>query len=312
MLQASTLHLNIPIHQIIEYVHKGLQRQEMLHTIKIAPLTGGYVASSVYRLDLEFGDAAVHSFVQKYADVSEIRVMKRLQDDLALAEIPPVVSASTENDWFVMPFYEGRPLDFDDDLPLAIIKALATIHAFYGTRTEQIDWLPQVNAAFIEGLVRYIIKCLNDNRERFSTSIYTEVYNQLQAADIAPTLDKTFQRLPKTLIHGDVHSGNVIRTAAGSYILFDWGNARVAPGMLDIANMVEMGSETWNAYVRALEAASGKAVDLEIAYVWATAVVNLQYLPFAIGQLEPGTAQEMLEKLRAALTVLQEFRSKQS
>jgi hypothetical protein len=78
--------------------------------------------------------------------------------------------------------------------------------------------------------------------------------------------------------------------------------------MLDLANMIEFGSAAWNTYCSAWEAASGESLDPQIAhmgYDWATALVNIQYLPFAITQLEPDTVLEMAGKIQKSLVTLQ-------
>ena len=47
--------------------------------------------------------------------------------------------------------------------------------------------------------------------------------------------------LPKTLVHGDAHRGNVLRCPDGGKIL-DWGNAKLAPPGLDLAVLRAQGA----------------------------------------------------------------------
>ena len=136
-----------------------------------------------------------------------------------------------------------------------------------------------------------------------------EVEAILQYTMDSPVLGLAYEQLPKTLTHGDVHSGNIFDLGDDNHMLFDWGNARIAPAMLDLANMVEIGSDEWNTYYAAWEAAAGQSLDPEIAqlgYDWATALVNIQYLPFAITHLEPDTVQDMAGKIRKTVTTLQQ------
>ena len=96
--------------------------------------------------------------------------------------------------------------------------------------------------------------------------------------------EQVLQRLPVTLVHGDVHPGNIIRSPEGESVLIDWGNARIAPAMLDLANVVTLGSDSWAAYFSTWEKAGGPPLDpaqIRREYDWAVAMVNLQYLPFA-------------------------------
>ena len=73
--------------------------------------------------------------------------------------------------------------------------------------------------------------------------------------------------------------------------------------MLDLANIIELGSPEWATYVAAYEAAGG-AFDPGVAaraYWWAKAVTGLMYIPWAvdnsdrapalISQIEDATAR---------------------
>jgi thiamine kinase-like enzyme len=95
-------------------------------------------------------------------------------------------------------------------------------------------------------------------------------------------------------------------------VLIDWGNALIAPPMLDLANLVEIDSENWETYLATWESASGEAMDPDrarLGYHWATVMVNLQYLPYCAGgwpesQDAPAAALGMVERLRAAVGAL--------
>jgi thiamine kinase-like enzyme len=271
-------------------------------------LAGGYVAPAVYKLDLEFrlknDESEVISFVYKFTHTAEVRVMKRLTDDLHLAEVPTLVAYDMDksnprqngSSWFISPFYEGSLLTFEDDLPPSIIRALAAIHAYYASRLRQLSGLQKMDVQFINYLVDYVLASLDENKARLPDTIFQETQLQLNEAKNNPLLKRAVKELPKTLTHGDVHSGNIIRTAAGKYILFDWGNAKIAPAMLDLANIVEMDSKSWKIYLEAWRKTTGETLDFQLAhlgYYWATAMVNIQYLPFAISNLPPDRVQAM-------------------
>ena len=68
-------------------------------------------------------------------------------------------------------------------------------------------------------------------------------------------------------------------------MIIDWGNACLAPPMLDLANVVEMGSPAWATYVAAYQAArtvcSTRRVA-ERAYWWARAMTGLMYIAWAV------------------------------
>jgi aminoglycoside phosphotransferase (APT) family kinase protein len=44
----------------------------------------------------------------------------------------------------------------------------------------------------------------------------------------------TSSSIQPTLVHGDLHPGNVMRTASGRYIIFDWSDACIADPFVDL------------------------------------------------------------------------------
>jgi hypothetical protein len=193
-------------------------------------------------------------------------------------------------------------------MPLSVVKALVAVHAKFAKQTEGLEVLTKIDGEFINRLLSLTLNSLSEHQARLPESLIAEIQNRFDTGDYAAILGGIFERLPKTLTHGDVHSGNIIRTTDDKHILFDWGNARLAPAILDLANMVTIDSDEWRAYLAAWQEISGEPLDLEVArmsYDWAVAVVNLQYLPYAIGYLEPDTVQKMLTKVTDAIAALQ-------
>jgi thiamine kinase-like enzyme len=306
--------LNIPLQRLLEYTNPKQVAGE-IRALKVSTLTGGYVAAGVYRLDVEFSNGT-SSFVQKQTYANEIHVMNLLTKHIVSENIPALIDSHIDDEqpqqngtsWFISPFYEGHTLDFDDDIPLSIVKTLATVHACFAKHLQDLDTLTKVDAEFISRLLNLILAASDQNQGRFPAAFVAELRDKINTSDFAATLGKVFERLPKTLTHGDVHAGNIIHTADDKHILFDWGNARFAPAMLDLANMVNKDSDEWRAYLACWKEITGEALDPETAqmgYDWAVAVVNLQYLPFALGYLEPDAAQNMLNKVTDAIAALQ-------
>jgi thiamine kinase-like enzyme len=97
--------------------------------------------------------------------------------------------------------------------------------------------------------------------------------------------------LPRTLTHGDMHPANIMRRADGSPVIIDWGNACLAPPMLDLANIIELGSQEWATYVAAYQAAGGAfdAAVAERAFWWARAITGLMYIAWAVDNSDRAT-----------------------
>ncbi|TCC01823.1 phosphotransferase family protein [Kribbella soli] len=74
------------------------------------------------------------------------------------------------------------------------------------------------------------------------------------------------ERLPVTLLHGDVHGDNVIVDDLGRPVLVDWGSARIGPAMLDVT--LAAGPSGFASY----------GERSELGRVWATAVNNAMFV----------------------------------
>jgi aminoglycoside phosphotransferase (APT) family kinase protein len=102
--------------------------------------------------------------------------------------------------------------------------------------------------------------------------------------------------LPSALVHGDVHAGNVL-ISPDSAVLIDWGNARIGPAMLDVANCAPPGSANHDAYLRAWAESTGAPLNPMTAAVgspWASVHVNVQYLGWAAQHLAPSRVETCL------------------
>jgi aminoglycoside phosphotransferase (APT) family kinase protein len=95
-----------------------------------------------------------------------------------------------------------------------------------------------------------------------------------------PRLAAAFELLPRTLVHGDMHDANIIVGDAGATIV-DWGTARLAPGILDVANIAALGSANHRRYLRACERLGAPPTPrrlVELGYHWAQVQITTQYL----------------------------------
>jgi thiamine kinase-like enzyme len=307
-----TLHL----HKLIDYGRSVLKQPAELWTLKTSTLDEGMVAAAVYRHELTFrlaeGSFKTIPVVQKFTNEAEVRTMRALSNLSSAEAIPALIdsaiSEATLEDkfahWFITPFYEGAFLTFEDEVPRPIIETLARIHAYFAPRVEQVDWLYRVNSDFFRAIFDNALTILKQTLAQNPHPIFIEARRELIRICELSALYQLLESLPVTLAHGDVHPGNMISLPNGNYVLIDWGNARVALAMLDLANMIELDSANWFHYLAAWEAASGQVMDPIVArrgYDWATVMVNLQYLPYAIAYRPPERVQEMMGRLLGAV-----------
>ncbi len=55
-----------------------------------------------------------------------------------------------------------------------------------------------------------------------------------------PGFMKAYRSYPDSLIHGDCHFGNLFLTPEGGICLIDWASASIAPGLMDLAALVDV------------------------------------------------------------------------
>ena len=313
--------ITLNLQRLEEYGRGVLGHPGELHTLRVSELKGGYAAASVYRVDLEYrstdGDAEAAAVVQKYARESEVRTMEALREVPVAEAVPLLIDyarntpASEEESiaWFITPLYEGDHPTFEDEVPLAVIESLARVHAYFAPRVGQLDWLPCLDVEAFYGTFDSGLQSLEAAQDRQHNTLLKQAHSELKLATEDVVIVAALKRLPVTLTHGDVHPWNIVRLLDGRSVLIDWGNAKIAPAMLDLANLIEIDSPNWTAYLSTWEAASGRAMDINLAYLsyyWATVVINLQYLPFGAGQWPgneeaPTGALGMVGRLRQAI-----------
>lgn len=285
--------INLP--KLKQYATQHLGLTGEIQALRVTKLTDGSVAVGVYRHDLvmeTINGLQDVSFVQKFTYPAEVRVMQALGTMPQLETIPQVVDfawSETEADpfahWHITPFYPGPTLTFEDAVPLEVICDLAQLHSHFLGRAEKFDYLFRVEANFFRRTFDNALEIVERAEREKPHSIFTEAHQELVAARENGRLYQVLASLPLTLTHGDVHPGNIIQPSQGSAMLIDWGNARVAPAMLDVANLIKLGSESWRQYMNAWAASAQEPLNLQLAqlgYHWATIMVNAQYLPYAV------------------------------
>ena len=289
--------INLP--KLIAYGNNVLGRSGELWRLEVSKLAGGYGSYEPHLLKLIFR-LAENQFqtvpvVQKSISETEAQIMQALREVPGAGALPYVIDLFADErtldkkdsamSWLVTPFYEGDVLTFDDEIPAGVIETLARVHLHCASRLAQFDGLSglhHVDVPFFRRTFHNALEALA--LLSLSQEFRVDYHKQLEMISRSSIFEDVLQQLPVTLVHGDVHPGNIIRPPAGQSVLIDWGNARIAPAMLDLANVVTMGSPNWDVYSAAWEVAGGLALDPDLTrqgYYWAVAMVNLQYLPFA-------------------------------
>jgi aminoglycoside phosphotransferase (APT) family kinase protein len=307
--------MDIPLHlhKVLAYARTKLGAEIELWELTTSRLDPGYVSEPPRRWDLIFrlpeGNLETISIVQKFTHAGEARVMAAL-GEIKLAEaIPEVIDYGVEKHapegkpkhWFITPFYEGCPLTFEDEMPVEVIRTLAQVHTRFAGQIEaftSVEGIYRVDGAFFQQTFTNALESLEKLLSRQPDDNLQMAVDEMRSVSISPVFTAELSQLPITLTHGDVHAGNMISTGQKTFLL-DWGNARLAPAMLDVANMIDIDSPNWLVYLETWQEACGSPMNPSQAqrgYHWATAMVNLQYLPFATEHM-PQLAPQMIAKV---------------
>lgn len=307
------MQLTLNLDKLLTYAATLFGQPCEVQTLQVTPLANG-----IHRCDMTLRLAeeqrlATLAFVHKttyrrreiYAlqalsALSTIPALPRLVDAAIDATAPEDMVNAQPTHWFVTPFYPGATLTFDDEPPLSIMAALAQVHVHFASRVDELSYLERVDGAFFRRTCDNALTVLAKARQEKPHPIYEEAYHCVSTTQENPNLYTALARLPVTLTHGDVHPGNMLVSPDGQATLIDWGNVCLAPAMLDLANMVSFGSPSWHHYLTMWEKASGAPLEPYLAalgFNWATVMINIFYLPYAVDFLLAANVQGMIDRL---------------
>ena len=240
-----------------------------------APLSGGYVAASVEKLDLDV-DGRARVVVLKAAGPVEVAAMRAVA---VVAGAPKALAIGPG--WLVLPFVDAPALGAAEPVPEPVWRTLAAVHAHWlGKRARGI---PVVDAAWWAALCDRTLVAVRGGLARTGEREFAAAEQALLGWRADPVITDCLARLPRTLVHGDAHRGNVLGDT-----LIDWGNARVAPAALDLATLRAQGAvpPPWFAEPPGRD--------------WADVHVHVQYLGFAADHLGATRVGEMIATATAA------------
>lgn len=269
----------------------------------VRPMAGGAVADRVDQVTLHLtGGRGALDLVRKEAPALEIAGLRAAQAVRPEATaVPELVAWGT--DWLMTPLAPGSALEPDGAMPGNLTDSLARLHARYWGRDSLSPAIPRVNAAWWRSLcLDWVDPRLREHADRHPRQTVARARALIARAADVPAASVLGQLTP-TLIHGDVHPGNVL-VDSGRATLIDWGSARVGPAALDLANLVTADSATVTRYSRTWERLTGQplaATAIELGYRWAALQIPVQYLPWGMGHRSTRDAEAALDRIEHAL-----------
>lgn len=277
-------------------------------------LNGGEVSDAVERVDLDVrpasGEARTLALVYKRTVAAELQALRALREVPGIAGAVPVLidgGIDADGAWIAIPFHAGEPPAGHEQVPASVLESLAPVHARFTHGTDRLTGIERIDPAFWRRMcLETALGGVASAARRRAHPVLHRAASLLPGWAEDPRIARALATLPPTLVHGDVHAGNVLRSPAGA-VLIDWGSARIGPAMLDVANCAAPGSANHRAYLAAWERAGGSPLDPELAdrgFRWATVQVNVQYLGWAAEHLDPPRIAGMLDRAETAMNAL--------
>ena len=286
---------------------------ERISGVRQEPMSGGTVAARIERIDISVaaeGDGPrTVAVVRKWTRPHEILGLEAAQAVRTSAgAIPRLLARGTDErgPWMIMPFYAGTTVT-NALVPKAVFQALAILHAAYAHTCTDLAGIPVVDAGWwrdiclsysLGAVVRQAAHSPGPQLDR-ARSVLERMADDRRIAEV-------LEVLPRSLLHGDVHLGNIL-VADGEGVLVDWGSARVGSPILDLANVASMDSPGFTAYSDAWRHATGAALDpwaVQLGYRWAEVQIPVQYLAWVVEFRPSAEVGRALDRAEAALVAL--------
>lgn len=267
---------------------------------KRVPLAGGYSAPAVERVTVDVG-GAVRTAVLKRTGAAEVAAMRAI----AVVRDPRLPRAlGTGRDdaghWLLLEHHDGPPLDAPDGrlpVPDAVWEVLSAVHRHWLRRRPR--GLPVVDAAWWRRLVaERTLPAVHGAAERTGDPALRALTARLPEWAVDGRIARALAVLPRTLVHGDAHRGNVLLPPSGP-VLVDWGAARVAPAALDVATLLGARDEHPPPAYRDPDPALAA-----VAHHWARVHAPVQYLGFAADHLGADRVLDLAATAERALAAL--------
>ena len=273
----------------------------------VRPMAGGAVADRVDQVTLHLtGGLGTLDLVRKEVPAHEIAGLRAAQAVRPRATAVPELVAWGDG-WLITPLAPGAPLARDGAMPANLFDTLARLHHRYQGGGGLPTAIPRVTAAWWRSLcLDWVEPRLSGYADRHPPATSARARALVEDAADLPAASALLGELPATLLHGDVHSGNVL-TDDGRATLIDWGNSRIGPAALDLANLVTADSPSVARYAQTWEQLSGQPLPratIDLGYRWAALQIPVQYLPWGIGHRPTRAVEAALDRIEQVLAQL--------
>lgn len=266
----------------------------------VSEVPGGATAHRLERIAVQ-GMAVI----RKWAPATEVAALSAAQTIRAHARaIPELIETGSDADgtWFVTPEYRGSPSAV---LTSSALDSLAQLHAhFYGVAADHPD-LPVIDVTWWEALCSHWVgPAIERTAMRHGAGVTERARRVLTSCRTDEALAELLARVTPTLLHGDIHAGNVLTDGDRTHLI-DWGSARFGTPMLDLLNLVAPDSPQLRTYLDAYRRYGSRPLDpdeITAGRRWAAVQIPVQYLPWTLENRNGGEVTSALAAIERALT----------
>jgi aminoglycoside phosphotransferase (APT) family kinase protein len=198
--------------------------------------------------------------------------LTQLVVDMLPEHAPPVIAADVDRAWLLMEDMTGADEDYEDAPPSGLGLAAARIVATLQLRS--LDHLGEIESAGVP--LRGLAETLRGFDEVLDGSIELDALTPEELAAARGCRDEVHAvvgeldaaGIPETLIHGDLHPGNVAHHQ-DALMFYDWSDAAVSHPFLDVVHLLrsirederdaarEAYAEVWRAAYPGIDIARG-------------------------------------------------------
>jgi hypothetical protein len=219
--------------------------------------------------------------------------------------IPELVASG--DGWLITPLAPGSALAAGAEVPANLFDSLARLHVRFLGDAGLAAVLPRVTPAWWRSLcLDWVEPQLGPQADRHPPGLMDRARDLVRHAAELPAAAAVLADLPATLLHGDVHSGNVV-VDGDRATLIDWGSSRIGPAALDLANLGAADSAGVARYARTWRRLTGEpvpAATIGLGYRWAALQIPVQYLAWVAGNRPAPDVGTALDRIEAAIVRL--------
>ncbi len=225
--------------------------------------------SRSYVYEVFVDDDTESRFVAKMSNRAEIRALEAMARDGIVGVARVVVSdLSTDPAMLIMPSYPGEHGQFGS-MPSRAIDTLARIHVHFANEGH----LGGFDDLSIDELFGWAF----GDMSIYEPGLVAKMDSIRDAIDVFRSM---IERLPRTLVHWDMHPDNVLASGDDAVII-DWEHASVGPPLIDLTNMIDWGSRGFRTYAERIEYYSGRPfdwVEKRQEFDWCAAMTTIRYM----------------------------------